>query len=173
MSTSRRPLRPSAELQPVSFARLRILKQNDVAGYWIFTHFWQHGGWCPQLTKSKARPCTVLRRQSEGVWKGGRGSPVSREWPQADEWPRECFGNSLPVPIPVLNLPISRPPHPTLPLCRMIKSPIDSSTLRPRQCYPGANCSSLGSPRGPAMTTLMLAIDLCGVKHHQHRHAGM
>ena len=36
-------------------------------------------------------------------------------------------GNSLPVPILALNLPISQPPSPTFPLCRMIKSPIDSS----------------------------------------------
>jgi hypothetical protein len=29
------------------------------------------------LTKSKARPCPLLRRQSEAVWKGGRGSQGS------------------------------------------------------------------------------------------------
>jgi len=42
-------------------------------------------------------------------------------------------GNSLPVPIPGLNLPISQPPHPTFPLCGMIKSPIDSKCWASRR----------------------------------------
>jgi CRISPR system Cascade subunit CasE len=43
------------------------------------------------LTKSQARLSRdpVVRRQSEALWKGGRGSQVSFESPPEDEWPRE------------------------------------------------------------------------------------
>ena len=49
-------------------------------------------------------------------------------------FPQNCVyvsGNLLPVLIPTLNLPISQPPHPTFPLCRMIESPIGSAESGP------------------------------------------